>query len=140
MTLTLTQWSGIYVCGDRFLTIWSGILMCGDRFLTIWSGIFMCGDLFFAFTMVKPHRTITKALMYNYIFSTGLQGNYKLVSFNIHSITKQSKITKISFRLNILPYSFFISNYNCWSVWLLLTNIHRISPNSHLWFDNYGFL
>ena len=66
MTLTLTQWSGIYVCGDRFLTIWSGILMCGDRFLTIWSGIFMCGDLFFAFTMVKPHRTITKALMYNY--------------------------------------------------------------------------
>ena len=66
----------------------------------------MCGDLFFAFTMVKPHRTITKALMYNYIFSTGLQGNYKLVSFNIHSITNQSNITKISFRLNILPYSF----------------------------------
>ena len=52
----------------------------------------MCGDLFFAFTMVKPHRTITKALMYNYIFSTGLQGNYKLVSFNIHSITNQSNI------------------------------------------------
>ena len=66
----------------------------------------MCGDLFFAFTMVKPHRTITKALMYNYIFSTGLQGNYKLVSFNIHSITNQSNITKIFFRLNILPYSF----------------------------------
>ena len=66
----------------------------------------MCGDLFFAFTMVKPHRTITKALTNIYIFSTGLQGNYKLVSFNIHIITNQSNITKISFRLNILPYSF----------------------------------